>query len=46
MTPTDAELVERAIVGSQEASRALVERHSRAVFSLVARMVREDGDEQ
>ena len=43
MIPTDAELVERALAGSQEACRALVDRHSRAVFTLVARMVREEG---
>ena len=43
MTPTDPELVERALAGSQDAFRQLVDRHGRAVFNLVARMVREDG---
>jgi len=36
-------LVELALAGSQDAYRALVERHSRAVLSLVARMVRDEG---
>jgi RNA polymerase sigma-70 factor (ECF subfamily) len=43
VTPTDAQLVEQALAGSQDAYRVLVERHSRPVFNLVARMVREDG---
>ena len=43
MTPTDAQLVVRALHGSQDAYRDLVERHGRAVLNLVARMVREDG---
>jgi RNA polymerase sigma-70 factor (ECF subfamily) len=43
VTPTDAQLVVRAIAGSQDACRELVERHSRAVYALVARMVRNDG---
>ena len=43
MTPTDAQLVTRALHGSQDAYRELVERHGRAVLSLVARMVREGG---
>jgi len=42
MNPTDPELVRRAMAGSQEAFRLLVERHGRAVFTLVARMVRDD----
>ncbi len=43
MNPTDAGLVEQALAGSQDACRALVERHSRPVLNLVARMVRDDG---
>jgi RNA polymerase sigma-70 factor (ECF subfamily) len=43
MTLTDPQLVEQALAGSQDACRQLVERHGRAVFNLVARMVREDG---
>lgn len=43
MTQTDPELVERALAGSQDACRLLVERHGRAVLTLVARMVRDDG---
>lgn len=42
VTKTDPQLVEQALEGSQDAWRWLVERHGRAVFSLVARMVRED----
>jgi RNA polymerase sigma-70 factor (ECF subfamily) len=41
--PTDAQLVARALDGAQDAYRELVERHGRAVLSLVARMVREGG---
>ena len=43
MTSTDAQLVARALHGSQDAYRDLVERHGRTVLNLVARMVREDG---
>jgi len=43
VTPTDARLVEQALAGSQDACRALVDRHSRPVLNLVARMVRDDG---
>jgi len=43
VTPTDAQLVARALHGSQDAYRELVERHGRAVLNLVARMVREGG---
>jgi RNA polymerase sigma-70 factor (ECF subfamily) len=43
VNPTDAGLVEQALAGSQDACRALVERHSRPVFNLIARMVRDDG---
>jgi len=43
VNPTDATLVEQALAGSQDAYRALVERHSRAVLTLVARMVRDQG---
>jgi RNA polymerase sigma-70 factor (ECF subfamily) len=42
-TPTDADLVLRAVGGEQDAYRELVDRHSRAVFNLVARMVRDAG---
>jgi len=41
--PTDTTLVEQALAGSQDACRILVERHSRAVLTLVARMVRDQG---
>ncbi len=37
---TDADLVREAVGGSQEASRELVERYQRPVFSLVLRMVK------
>jgi RNA polymerase sigma-70 factor (ECF subfamily) len=40
---TDAELVARALAGSQEAFRELVERFERPVYSLVARMVQNPG---
>jgi RNA polymerase sigma-70 factor (ECF subfamily) len=40
---TDAELVARALDGSQEAFRLLVERFERPIFSLVARMVQDPG---
>ena len=43
MNPTDARLVEQALAGSQDAYRALVERHSRAVLTLVTRLVRDQG---
>ena len=43
MNPTDAQLVRQALAGSQDAYRTLVERHSRAVLTLVARMVRDQG---
>jgi RNA polymerase sigma-70 factor, ECF subfamily len=43
VNPTDARLVEQAIAGSQDAYRTLVERHSRPVLTLVARMVRDQG---
>jgi len=43
VNPTDAALVEQALAGSQDAYRALVERHSRGVLTLVARMVRDQG---
>jgi RNA polymerase sigma-70 factor (ECF subfamily) len=43
VSPTDATLVEQALAGSQDAYRVLVERHSRAVLTLVARMVRDQG---
>jgi len=43
VNPTDARLVEEALAGSQDAYRALVERHSRAVLTLVTRLVRDQG---
>ena len=43
MSPTDSRLVEQALAGSQDAYRILVERHSRSVLTLVARMVRDQG---
>ena len=41
--PADADLVERALRGRQDAYRELVDRYSRAVFNLIARMVRDAG---
>ena len=38
---TDAELVERALAGSQDAYADLVDRYERPVFTLVLRMVRD-----
>jgi RNA polymerase sigma-70 factor (ECF subfamily) len=43
VNPTDASLVREALAGSQEACRALVDRHSRSVLTLIARMVRDQG---
>jgi len=43
MTPTDPELVARALAGSQDAYRLIVDRHGRSVYNLVARIVRNDG---
>lgn len=43
MNPTDASLVAQALGGSQDAYRVLVERHSRPVLTLIARMVRDQG---
>ena len=43
MNPTDADLVAQALAGSQDAYRLLVERHSRSVLTLVARIVRNEG---
>ena len=39
--PTDVELVELALAGSEDAFRTLVVRYERPLFSLVARMVRD-----
>ena len=41
--PSDADLVTWALRGDQDASRELVTRHSRAVFNLIVRMVRDRG---
>ena len=43
MTPSDAELVERALHGTQDAYRALVDRHAPAVLNVIGRIVREAG---
>jgi RNA polymerase sigma-70 factor, ECF subfamily len=43
VTPTDAQLVEQALGGAQDAYRTLVERHGSAVLNLIARIVREPG---
>ena len=43
MTPTDASLVAQALAGSEDACRVLVERHSRPVLTLIARIVRDQG---
>jgi RNA polymerase sigma factor (sigma-70 family) len=43
VTPSDAELVERALHGSQDAYRALMGRHASAVLNVIARIVREAG---
>ena len=43
VTPSDAQLVERALDRSQDAYRALMDRHASAVFNVIARMVREPG---
>jgi RNA polymerase sigma-70 factor (ECF subfamily) len=43
VSPTDAQFVVQALAGSQDAYRALVDRHGRAVLTLVARMVRDPG---
>ena len=43
MTPSDAQLVEQALCGSQDACRRLVDRHASAVFNVIARIVREAG---
>jgi RNA polymerase sigma-70 factor (ECF subfamily) len=43
VNPTDANLVAQALAGSQDAYRALVDRHSRSVLTLIARIVRDEG---
>lgn len=43
MTPTDAELVTRAIAGSQDAYRALADQFAAPVFNLIVRLVRDQG---
>jgi len=39
--PSDSALVDRALQGSDDACRLLVERHERAVYNLIVRMVRD-----
>ena len=41
MGDSDAELVGRALAGSEQAARELVGRHQRLVFNLIVRMVRD-----
>ena len=41
MAESDAELVGRALSGSEQAARELVGRHQRPVFNLIVRMVRD-----
>jgi RNA polymerase sigma factor (sigma-70 family) len=43
VTLSDAQLVERALGGSQDAYRALTDRHASSVFNVIARIVREAG---
>lgn len=43
MTSTDAELVDLALHGAEDAYRQLVLRHQAAVFNLIARLVRDSG---
>ncbi len=40
---TDAELVERALAGGEDAFRTLVVRHQRSIYNLLARMLRNPG---
>jgi RNA polymerase sigma-70 factor (ECF subfamily) len=40
MPPTDAQLVERALGGDQDAYRLLVSRHQAAVYNLIVRVLR------
>jgi RNA polymerase sigma-70 factor (ECF subfamily) len=41
--PTDADLVERAKNGSEDAARELVRRYQRPLFNLIIRMIRDPG---
>jgi RNA polymerase sigma-70 factor, ECF subfamily len=43
VTPSDAQLVEQVLRGSQDAYRALMGRHATAVFNVIARIVRDAG---
>jgi RNA polymerase sigma-70 factor (ECF subfamily) len=43
VTLTDAQLVAGALGGSQDACKALVDRHASGVFNLIARIVRDTG---
>jgi RNA polymerase sigma-70 factor (ECF subfamily) len=45
-SPTDVQLVERALEGDEEACRVLVSRHERRVYNLVARMLRDPAEAQ
>ncbi len=44
MTLSDGEIVRRCLAGEEEAFRTLIQRHERAVYHLVWRMVRSDED--
>lgn len=44
MTQSDGEIVRRCLAGEEEAFRILIQRHERAVYYLIWRMVRSDED--